>query len=81
MNQWRCPLYVFKDKHGQQYISVTVPADDDVTDLRLFQASGPYMPIGFPKPALVDDAAEWMAGLKEKGFSFTPFGSGRDIRS
>lgn len=79
MSWWRSKLFVFRDNLGQDHISLSLPTGESVSFVRLFQASGPYMPIGLPKLALVGDAAKWMAQQEKKGFSFKQFGSERDI--
>lgn len=35
-SQWASKLFVFKDKQGQQYVSVTLP-EDDVSEVRVFR--------------------------------------------
>jgi hypothetical protein len=73
-SHWSSKIFVFKDEHGQDYVSTALPTGGvfDASQVRVYQASGPYMPIDFPKPELVRNATEWMADLKKRGFAFEP---------
>ena len=73
MSQWMGKLFVFKDPRGQDQISADLPPKDvDKSQIRAFQVVGPYMPVGWPRPALVSDPAKWMADLEKDGFRFEP---------
>lgn len=66
-------LVVFKGEDGQDYVATAMPTGvTDASQVRLFQASGPYMPLGWPKPEKVGDVVGWMEGLRQKGFTFQP---------
>lgn len=68
---WNSTVFVFKGEDGHDYVSAALPSGViDASRIQLFQASGPYMPIGWPKPQKVDNAEEWMRDLQTKGFSF-----------
>jgi hypothetical protein len=69
MNIWQGKLYVFKGEDGRDYVSAALPTERVI---EAYQASGPYMPISWPKPAFVGDVSNWMDGLRKKGFSFEP---------
>lgn len=74
MSRWSSTLFVFKDEDGQDHVSTALPKGGvfEASEVRVFQASGPYLPVGFPKPELVGNASEWMADLRKKGFAFAP---------
>jgi hypothetical protein len=65
-------LFVFADSTGQEWVSAALPGSADASAIRRFRASGPYMPIGWPKPTQVGNASAWMADHENKGFTFTP---------
>ena len=72
--QWNSDLFVYSNAHGEQFISAALPTGMVIpaSALKCYRASGPYMPISFPAPTLVDDAAEWMAEKVKEGFEFVP---------
>jgi hypothetical protein len=72
MAQWTSKLFVFADEHGQECIATALPAVFEKLKIRVFQAAGPYVPIGWPRPAAVGNASEWMKDLEAKGFRFEP---------
>jgi hypothetical protein len=72
MGQWNGKLFVFKSRDGEEYVIPSLSVLFEKLQVRVFQASGPYMPVGWPKPAVVSDASEWMAKLQEEGFRFEP---------
>ncbi len=58
---------------GQDYVATALPTGIiEGSQVQVYQASGPYMPVGFPKPELVGDASKWMADLTKRGFTFEP---------
>ncbi len=69
---WSSKIIVFMDEQGQDYVSTTLPMGGVIpaTQIRVYQARGPYMPTGYPKPELVGDAAAWMAALTKRGYTF-----------
>jgi hypothetical protein len=71
-DMWNGRLYVFKDDSGQEYVTASVAALFDKLNVRVFQASGPFMPVAYPQAALVGDPERWMTELQEKGFKFEP---------
>ena len=71
---WSSDLFVFKDEGGQGYVSAALPIGVVVpaSAIHRYRATGPYMPIGWPKPTKVDDPAAWMAERRNEGFAFSP---------
>jgi hypothetical protein len=78
MSSWSSVLFVFSDSQGREYVSTAMPTGlvCERSQLRAFQAAGPYMPIGWPKPQLVGNASHWMECYQARGFSFQPLGLG-----
>jgi hypothetical protein len=72
MSTWSGDLFVFKDGQGQEYISGTLPTGVAMpaSALKRYRASGPYMPMSWPAPTAVGDAAGWMIERQKKGFVF-----------
>jgi hypothetical protein len=71
MAQWTGKLFVFKDEQGCDQISLTSPAGAARSTIRVYQVSGPYVPI--QNSASVDDAALWLEMLQRQGFTFARF--------
>lgn len=71
-SQWNSDLFVYSTADGQEFISAAVPtgAVISTTALKRYRASGPYMPICWPAPTAVSDAAMWMVEKQQEGFAF-----------
>ena len=71
MPHWNSVLIVYRDEQGQEYVTVSLPQGRvNQSEIRVFQANGPYMPLGMPEPKAVENADRWMADLTEIGFTF-----------
>jgi hypothetical protein len=72
MAQWNGKIFVVKNQDGEEWVIPSLSVLFEKLQVRAFQASGPYMPIGWPKAAQVGNASEWMANLQAEGFRFEP---------
>lgn len=71
---WNSDLFVYSDAQGRQFISAALPTGVAIpaSAWKRYRASGPYMPVSFPAPTAVDDAAAWIAAEEKEGFAFVP---------
>jgi hypothetical protein len=69
---WRFKLIVLCDTDGNCYVVGRIPEaiGVDVASFRLFQCSGPYIPVSFLEPLPVEDVGEWMRVRQAEGFVF-----------
>jgi len=72
--QWNSDLFVYSNAKAEHFISAALPTGMVIpaSALKRYRATGPYMPISFPAPTPVADAAEWMAEKEKEGFAFVP---------
>lgn len=73
-SQWNSDLFVYSNAEGKQFVSAALPTGTVIpaSALKRYRASGPYMPISFPAPTAVEDAAVWIAEKEKEGFVFVP---------
>lgn len=74
MAGWSSEFFVFRDGEGQQYVSAALPTGTIIPDSALmrYRATGPHMPLSWPDPTAVDNAAVWIAEREKEGFTFVP---------
>lgn len=72
MTGWSSEFFVFSDGEGQQYVSAALPTGMLIaaSALMRYRATGPHMPVSWPEPTAVDDAALWIAEREKEGFTF-----------
>jgi len=72
MALWTGKLFVFRDEHGWDHVSLTFPANSGTATVRAFSVSGPFIPIGLKTSIVLEDAGQWFAELVQKGFTYQP---------
>lgn len=65
------PVWLFVGNDGNEYVSLALPYPMSSEQAVCFNASGPYLPLGFPRPTQVPNLAQWLRDRQNEGFSFT----------
>lgn len=71
-SNWTGTFIVFSDEDGKHFVGTALPQGHVIPQqqVRMYQASGPHLPMGFPQTLAVDDPDAWLNERKAEGFTF-----------
>jgi hypothetical protein len=67
---WKGKLIIWRDERGQFFASDALPQGSIIgaESAWFYEASGPWMPSGFPGPVRIAEPSAWLDKLLDDGF-------------